>query len=518
MRGWVSPRYVEHDALSSAAAKGDDAHVQVLLQDDDIQLNGNERSWLCDTPLSLAAAHGHEKVVKMLLADNRVNVNAKTMRGTALCAAASYGQETIVKLLLSNDQINVNALSRYDSQTPLALAVSKGHEAIVKLLLSNDKIDVNASGYRGSTPLALAVSKGHEAIVKLLLSNDKINANASGCCYGQTPLALAVSTGHEAIVKLLLSNDKIDVNASGYRGSTPLALAVSNGHEAIVKLLLSNDKIDVNASGKYCVQNSLALAVSNNSPSTFAPFSHYYRTDWWTPGIRKTALLCAIEERHKPIIQILLADHRISVNDSEYMALAILLCVDAEKAKFTSLATAATSENVTIARLLLEKCDAFASASISQLQAMAAPPASSVKVPSYEETLSTLPGNRRNSHFDIPPPEVYIFFALLMQIMQMLILQARRLQAKLQNGLLTSFDDLSVFPNRRRPPCTTMPWNIWPALVVLWGVCWMFYTPPSTPFTDEHYVDFQIGAPEPIPYNLFSGKTSELLCCTLRHD
>jgi hypothetical protein len=31
------------------------------------------------------------------------------------------------------------------------------------------------------------------------------------------------------------------------------------------------------------------------------------------------------------------------------------------------------------------------------------------------------------------------------------------------------------FPNRKRPPCTTMPWCIWPALAVLWGVCWMFY-------------------------------------------
>ena|SRR5579871_2436517 len=33
----------------------------------------------------------------------------------------------------------------------------------------------------------------------------------------------------------------------------------------------------------------------------------------------------------------------------------------------------------------------------------------------------------------------------------------------------------SEFPNRLRPPCTTMPWTIWPVLVVLWGVCWMFY-------------------------------------------
>lgn len=38
-----------------------------------------------------------------------------------------------------------------------------------------------------------------------------------------------------------------------------------------------------------------------------------------------------------------------------------------------------------------------------------------------------------------------------------------------------SFARLAVFPGRIRPPCTTMPWTIWPALVVLWGVCWMFY-------------------------------------------
>lgn len=32
------------------------------------------------------------------------------------------------------------------------------------------------------------------------------------------------------------------------------------------------------------------------------------------------------------------------------------------------------------------------------------------------------------------------------------------------------------FPNSIRHLCTTMPWTIWPALVVLWGVCWMFYS------------------------------------------
>lgn len=42
---------------------------------------------------------------------------------------------------------------------------------------------------------------------------------------------------------------------------------------------------------------------------------------------------------------------------------------------------------------------------------------------------------------------------------------------------LPIFPFSSVFPNGLRYPCTTMPWTIWPALVVLWGVCWMFYPP-----------------------------------------
>ena len=39
------------------------------------------------------------------------------------------------------------------------------------------------------------------------------------------------------------------------------------------------------------------------------------------------------------------------------------------------------------------------------------------------------------------------------------------------------FRNISIFPGTIRPRCTTMPWTIWPALAVLWGVCWMFYPP-----------------------------------------
>jgi hypothetical protein len=52
---------------------------------------------------------------------------------------------------------------------------------------------------------------------------------------------------------------------------------------------------------------------------------------------------------------------------------------------------------------------------------------------------------------------------------------------RLLESLLSS-RNVSEFPNKHRPPCTTMPWNIRPALVVLWGVCWMFS--PWSPIDD----------------------------------
>lgn len=36
------------------------------------------------------------------------------------------------------------------------------------------------------------------------------------------------------------------------------------------------------------------------------------------------------------------------------------------------------------------------------------------------------------------------------------------------------------WPNGQRPLSTTWPWNIRPSLVVLWGVCWMFYANVSS--------------------------------------
>ncbi|ERF73909.1 hypothetical protein EPUS_05921 [Endocarpon pusillum Z07020] len=41
-------------------------------------------------------------------------------------------------------------------------------------------------------------------------------------------------------------------------------------------------------------------------------------------------------------------------------------------------------------------------------------------------------------------------------------------------------DWFTEWPSGQRPLSTTWPWNIRPSLVILWGVCWMFYTPEQS--------------------------------------
>jgi hypothetical protein len=83
------------------------------------------------------------------------------------------------------------------------------------------------------------------------------------------------------------------------------------------------------------------------------------------------------------------------------------------------------------------------------------------------------------------PPEAPIYLIMVWHIIRFLMFLGRRLQTVLQIDL--SLDHLSEFPNRLCPPWTTMPWNVRPALVVLWGVCWMFYSRPTTPRPDESH-------------------------------
>ena len=50
------------------------------------------------------------------------------------------------------------------------------------------------------------------------------------------------------------------------------------------------------------------------------------------------------------------------------------------------------------------------------------------------------------------------------------------------------------WPNGHRPLNTTWPWNVKPCLLVLWGVCWMFYGRSSTPTSNPQETRNRRGA------------------------
>ncbi|KAF5639562.1 uncharacterized protein FTJAE_4900 [Fusarium tjaetaba] len=58
------------------------------------------------------------------------------------------------------------------------------------------------------------------------------------------------------------------------------------------------------------------------------------------------------------------------------------------------------------------------------------------------------------------------------------------------------------FPNNMRHVCTTMPWTILPALLVLWGVCWMFILGPGDLEPEKFKAPVPTFSPAPAVYDL----------------
>ncbi|KAF5615408.1 hypothetical protein F52700_13378 [Fusarium sp. NRRL 52700] len=76
----------------------------------------------------------------------------------------------------------------------------------------------------------------------------------------------------------------------------------------------------------------------------------------------------------------------------------------------------------------------------------------------------------------------------------------RKKEVTEEQGLV---EPIFEFPNNIRHTCTTMPWTIFPALLVLWGVCWMFIIGSSQPEHEcRNPVDPMI-SPAPAAYDFY---------------
>jgi len=139
--------------------------LKLLLEQEKINLEA--RSKKGSSPLLVASYIGNLEVAKILL-EKGADINAKNDNGeTALHMASHENHQQIVELLLEQEKINLEARSKKGS-SPLLVAVYMGNLEIAKLLLEKGA-DINAKNDNGETALHMASSRGHKQIEKLLL-------------------------------------------------------------------------------------------------------------------------------------------------------------------------------------------------------------------------------------------------------------------------------------------------------------------------------------------------------------
>jgi hypothetical protein len=99
--------------------------------------------------------------------------------------------------------------------------------------------------------------------------------------------------------------------------------------------------------------------------------------------------------------------------------------------------------------------------------------------------------------------EICVLISRILDLLKVLLARFKKAFQPLYYVIMFFFV-FSEFPDSIRPPCTTMPWSIWPALVVLWGVCWMFVYPPqqvdvpcapAAPYSESRDVRLEVSNP-----------------------
>jgi hypothetical protein len=233
--------------------------------------------------------------------------------------------------------------------------------------------------------------------------------------------------------------------------------AAENGHEAAVQQLLANDQVDVNPKD-FFGQTPLSRAAENGHEAVVKLLLANDQVDVNTKdNYGRTPLLRAAAKGHEAVVKLLLANDQVDVNPKDPCGR-------------TPLSRAAENGHEAVVQLLLENDQVNVNTKLF-----------------FRQTPLSLAAEK--GHEAVVKRYIVLFLVFL----------ARRFQLNL------SLHRLSEFPNRLRPPCTTMPWNIRPALFVLWGVCWMFYTPPTTPQPDQSHA---IWYSEPL--NINPGKYSHV--------
>ncbi|KAK3297422.1 uncharacterized protein B0H64DRAFT_473534 [Chaetomium fimeti] len=200
-----------------------------------------------------------------------------------------------------------------EQQTPLIRAAEGGHGTVIRRLLGAGGADPNFKSSDGETLLSIAARRGDAKLVDLLLKLGRANPNTRDYS-GQTPLSRAAEGGHGAAVKKLLAQG-VDPDALDFAGRTPLWRAAAKGHRSVVQLLLPLNGVDPNhrdSNGWDMVWNVIRKG-GEPAPLVILLLQAYA----FSTG-RRTPLLMAAKRGHVPVVELLLADHRVSPDCRDY--------------------------------------------------------------------------------------------------------------------------------------------------------------------------------------------------------
>lgn len=318
--------------LHHAVAHSNNAVVEFLLKQKNIDMNHQASGHALVTPLHKAAYQGHSDIVKLLI-DQGANPNIRNIFGRTAVhdAVLSKSAETLAMILQSKPNLDI---VDNDEQTPLFVAISTGFDTAAEMLLeagANPNIaaktiypihkaaylakkeilpalihhgaDVNVRNFLGKTPLHDAATcqldqlhEDRSFIAKLLLSSGADHSLLDG--EGATPLFTAVKNESPQLTSTLLeagANPNI-----ACKTITPLHEACLNGLLEISKNLVNHgaDVNAINCLGKtplhdaaqsprkntenktqimqFLLDNNANAAATDNAGRT--AFEHFFRT------------------------------------------------------------------------------------------------------------------------------------------------------------------------------------------------------------------------------------------------
>ncbi|KAM0542100.1 hypothetical protein ACHAPJ_012963 [Fusarium lateritium] len=259
--------------------------------------------------LSFAAEEGLLHAVKLLLS-RKVDAGSVDQSGrTPLSWCAQGGHVEVAKVLIEqNVKLDVKDITE---QTPLSYAMKNEHIDISRLLLEGD-VDPSSRDDEGRTPLSYAIERGHDDIAILLLDKgadpnfhilDKTGYEKSSLA---PALWWAVRASNDAMVRMLLAkgasleqcDEECDENCN------PFFTAFAARNTVLMKLLLEHGS---NPYSPYMARDGpLGRAALNGCRDIVSLILDHDAESDESKNHSKSALMQAITEGHKEIVQILL--------------------------------------------------------------------------------------------------------------------------------------------------------------------------------------------------------------------